>query len=115
MKTNILFAIATVAIVLLALFNQKRSQDEMLQPLTFTPGTYTVEAEGYHGPVKLDVTFDDSQITDIKVVEEEETEGIGSAALPVMIERILAAHGTGVDAVTGATIIVLSWSLCFGC
>lgn len=104
MKTNILFAIATVAIVLLALFNQKRSQDEMLQPLTFTPGTYTVEAEGYHGPVKFDVTFDDSQITDIKVVEEEETEGIGSAALPVMIERILAAHGTGVDAVTGATI-----------
>ena len=82
----------------------QRSKAELLKPVTFTPGTYTAEAEGYHGQIKLDVTFDENSITSINIVEDHETEGIGHEALPMMVERIIQAQGTGVDAVTGATV-----------
>ena len=82
----------------------QRSKAELLRPVTFTPGTYTAEAEGYHGQIKLDVTFDENSISSINIVEDHETEGIGHEALPMMVERIIQAQGTGVDAVTGATV-----------
>lgn len=82
----------------------QRSKVELLKPVTFTPGTYTAEAEGYHGQIKLDVTFDENSISSINIVEDHETEGIGHEALPMMVERIIQAQGTGVDAVTGATV-----------
>lgn len=82
----------------------QRSKTELLKPVTFTPGTYTAEAEGYHGQIKLDVTFDENSISSINIVEDHETEGIGHEALPMMVERIIQAQGTGVDAVTGATV-----------
>ena len=82
----------------------QRSKAELLKPVTFTPGTYTAEAEGYHGQIKLDVTFDENSISSINIVEDHETEGIGHEALPMMVERIIQAQGTGVDAVTGATV-----------
>ena len=82
----------------------QRSKAELLKPVTFTPGTYTAEAEGYHGQIKLVVTFDENSISSINIVEDHETEGIGHEALPMMVERIIQAQGTGVDAVTGATV-----------
>ena len=82
----------------------QRSKAELLKPVTFTPGTYTAEAEGYHGQIKLDVTFDENSISSINIVEDHETEGIGHEVLPMMVERIIQAQGTGVDAVTGATV-----------
>lgn len=82
----------------------QRSKAELLKPVTFTPGTYSAEAEGYHGQIKLDVTFDENSISSINIVEDHETEGIGHEALPMMVERIIQAQGTGVDAVTGATV-----------
>lgn len=82
----------------------QQSKAELLKPVTFTPGTYAAEAEGYHGQIKLDVTFDENSISSINIVEDHETEGIGHEALPMMVERIIQAQGTGVDAVTGATV-----------
>lgn len=82
----------------------QRSKAELQKPVTFTPGTYTAEAEGYHGQIKLDVTFDENSISSINIVEDHETEGIGHEALPMMVERIIQAQGTGVDVVTGATV-----------
>ena len=82
----------------------QRSKAELLKPVTFTPGTYSAEAEGYHGQIKLDVTFDENSISSINIVEDHETEGIGHEVLPMMVERIIQAQGTGVDAVTGATV-----------
>lgn len=69
-----------------------------------TPGTYTAEAEGFHGTIKLEVTVDAEAITGIEVVEHSETAGIGEAALLVLVESVLEHQTTGVDSVAGATV-----------
>ena len=69
-----------------------------------TPGTYEAAAQGFHGDVKLSVTVDADKITAIDVLEQSETEGIGAAALPKLVEDVLANQTIGVDSVAGATV-----------
>ena len=67
-------------------------------------GTYTATAEGYHGDITIDVTVSDTAITKIEVTKEEETEGIGKAALPKLVEQAVADQTADVDIVSGATL-----------
>lgn len=69
-----------------------------------TPGSYEATAQGFHGDVKLSVTVDADKITAIDVLEQSETEGIGAAALPKLVEAVLANQTIGVDSVAGATV-----------
>lgn len=69
-----------------------------------SPGTYQGEEKGYGGQVVLDVTVDAEKITDIQVVKQEETPGIGGAALPLLIESVLQNQTITVDSVSGATV-----------
>ena len=69
-----------------------------------TPGTYEAAAQGFHGDVKLSVTVDAEKITAIDILEHSETEGIGAAALPKLVETVLANQTIGVDSVAGATV-----------
>lgn len=69
-----------------------------------TPGTYEAAAQGFHGDVKLSVTVDVEKITAIDILEHSETEGIGAAALPKLVEAVLANQTIGVDSVAGATV-----------
>ena len=71
--------------------------------LAFTAGTYTGVAEGYNGPVEIAVTFSETAVTDVTVAVSGETAHVGSPAFDIMIPDIIAANGTGVDAVSGAT------------
>lgn len=73
------------------------------EALAFTAGTYTGTGVGYNGPTTVDVTFDDSKITDIKIVDTKETGHVGDTAFEVLIPQMIEANGTGVDAVSGAT------------
>ncbi len=64
----------------------------------------TGEAEGYGGKLKVSVTMNGDDITDVKVLEHSETEGVGTRAidaLPAMIEE---ADSIEVDSVSGATV-----------
>lgn len=72
-------------------------------PVTYTAGTYTGKAEGYNGPVSLDVTFTEDGISDIQVKESKETDRVGTPAYEIMFEDAKAANGSGVDTVSGAT------------
>ena len=72
--------------------------------LKYNAGTYTGTAAGMNGQVKLDVTFSDSAITDIKVVSSKETPHVGDPVFDIMFADAKAANGSGVDAVSGATI-----------
>lgn len=69
-----------------------------------TPGTYEAAAQGFHGDVKLSVTVDAEKITAIDILEHSETEGIGAAALPKLVEAVLANQTIGADSVAGATV-----------
>ena len=43
---------------------------------TFKPGTYEGEGKGIGGTIKLEVTVTEDEITDIKVLEHNETPGV---------------------------------------
>lgn len=72
--------------------------------MAMTAGAYEATAQGFHGDVKLMVTVDEEKITAIEVVEQSETEGIGAAALPKLVEAVLESQTIGVDSVAGATV-----------
>lgn len=71
----------------------------------FKAGTYTGEAEGKDGVIKVQVTMEQAdRIKDIKIVSQTETEGLGDSALNKIKEQILANQSLAVDAVSGASV-----------
>lgn len=71
--------------------------------LAFTAGTYNGKAAGYLGDVELAVTFSDTAVTGIEIVAEGETAHVGTSAYEILFADIVAANGTGVDSLSGAT------------
>lgn len=70
----------------------------------FTAGTYTAEAEGYGGPVNVEVVFSDSKIESITVTEHGETSGISDPAINDFPAQMVEAQSLDIDLVTGATV-----------
>lgn len=64
---------------------------------------YTGTGQGRNGTITVNVTVSSGQITDIEITGENETPKYFSRAKSV-INSILSAQSTEVDAVTGATI-----------
>lgn len=69
-------------------------------------GSYTVKAKGYDTAPEYDVTttFEGGKIKEITVGDNQETEGIGSAALEKLPAAVVEAQSLSVDVVTGATV-----------
>ena len=61
-------------------------------------------AEGRNGPITVEVVADSENIYQLRVLSEEETEGIGSEALTKIPKAIFRDQNLDVDAVGGATI-----------
>ncbi|MDO4824050.1 MAG: FAD-dependent oxidoreductase [Bacteroidales bacterium] len=101
---NLAYVTVACIIVFAAILGREYYLEKQQSELCYVPGTYTVTADGFHGPVTLEVTFDSYSITDIRLVCENETEEIGSLAIPMMTDNIMKAQGAGVDAVSGATV-----------
>ena len=72
-------------------------------PMAFTAGEYEATAEGYNGPMTVKVTYTDSAIEKIEVVDSVETAHVGTVACDIMIPEMIEAGGSGVDGVAGAT------------
>lgn len=64
---------------------------------------YLVSATGMD-EIVLKVKIEDGKISAIDVVSENETNGLGDKAIPVVIQSILDAQSTDVDGVAGATV-----------
>lgn len=73
------------------------------QKAKFTPGTYTADAEGRNGLVKVEVTVDESKIVSVKVLEHSETPGISDAPIAQIPQKIVDGQTLAVDAVSGAS------------
>lgn len=69
----------------------------------YKAGTYTAVANGHNGDVKVEVVFDDTSIVSIKVLEHDETAGIGDLAMERLPEEIVGGQTLAVDSITGAT------------
>ena len=67
-------------------------------------GTYTSEAQGRNGPVKVEVTFDNGKIASVKLLSHKESTGIADPALQRIPAAIIAEQSVAVDVVGGATL-----------
>ena len=67
-------------------------------------GVYGAEATGFGGPVTVILEIRDGRIVSVDAYGVHETQGIGSIAMEQLPEAIIAADGTGVDVVSGATL-----------
>ncbi|MCD1147206.1 flavocytochrome c [Peptoniphilus sp. KCTC 25270] len=72
--------------------------------LSFTPGTYETETDGYGGPIKVSTTFSENAIDSVEILSHGETDGIGTNAIDQLPEAIVKNQSLGLDTVTGATI-----------
>ena len=64
----------------------------------------TGEAEGYGGKLRVSVIMNGDDITDVKIVEHHETEGVGTRAIDALPAAIEEADSIDVDSVSGATV-----------
>ena len=65
---------------------------------------YTGEAQGYGGTLRVTVSMNGTDITDVQVVSHSETQGVGTRAIEALPDRIVQADSVQVDSVSGATV-----------
>lgn len=70
----------------------------------YTPGTYTAAIAGQNGPVKVEVTTSADKILSVKIVDQKETEGIGSKAVSALPAEIVKAQSADVQGIAGASV-----------
>ena len=70
----------------------------------YTPGTYTAAIAGQNGPVKVEVTTSADKILSVKIVDQKETEGIGSKAGAALPAEIVKAQSADVQGIAGASV-----------
>lgn len=70
----------------------------------YTAGTYEATVTGHNARVTVSVTVSGDAITDVAVTHDNETIGVGKAAIDVMTKRIAEEQSLACDVVTGASI-----------
>jgi uncharacterized protein with FMN-binding domain len=102
MKKIIIFML-TAALILSLSACSFYSYTPMSNNKIFNPGTYIVTTAGVHGDVKVSVKFNKSRVTKIEVLEQNESAGLGDAALQTVADEIIKNQSFAVDTVSGAT------------
>ena len=70
----------------------------------YKAGIYTATVKGYAGDVTVEVEFDKASVLSVKVIEQNETAGIGDMAVEELPGQIVEAQSWEVDAVSSATV-----------
>lgn len=84
--------------------SQEAEEQEEVVEETGVSGTFTGEAKGNGGPVKVTVELKDSEIVSVTAEGNDETPGLGVPALEIVANAITAKNSTDVDVVSGATV-----------
>ena len=69
----------------------------------FEAGTYQGSAQGHSGQIELEVVVEAGEITEIEVLSQNETEGLGDDAIEEISAQIIAEQSLEVDSISGAT------------
>lgn len=64
--------------------------------------TRTGQADGYGGILRVQVMMEDGAISAVNILEQHETDGIGSRALDILPDEMIRMNTWDVDVVTGA-------------
>ncbi len=85
--------------------NEGQIKEEAVQvEYTYTPGTYTAEAQGFGGAVEVTLTVSEDTITNVEFTAESETPELGGSAIE-KLQTILIEEGRNeLDAISNATI-----------
>ncbi len=75
----------------------------LIPALAVAQQTLRGTGEGYIGPITVDVVMQGNNITEVKLVEFNETPGLSNRSRDMTIQRIVEANNADVDVVTGAT------------
>lgn len=70
----------------------------------YSDGVYIGDAYGHNGPIEVEVTVANGQITDIRILQSEETPIISDAAFAGVSAEIINRQAIDVETVTGATV-----------
>ena len=79
------------------------AEDNETSASPYADGTYTGEAQGNGGPVKMEVTIANGQITDCTVLSAEKEDTAYFDAAQGVIDEVLDEQTAEVDTVSGAT------------
>ena len=71
---------------------------------TYNDGTYEATVDALHGPLSVEVTVADGEISDVVVTEHSETEGLTDPAVTDLPAEMVETNSTDVDVVSGATL-----------
>ncbi|WP_426349032.1 flavocytochrome c [Alloiococcus sp. CFN-8] len=71
---------------------------------SYKAGSYTAEAKGHNGNIKVEVIVDEESIKEVKVLEHKETKGVADAAITNIPEGIVKEQTLAVDTITGCTV-----------
>ena len=69
----------------------------------YKDGTYTGEAQGFGGPVDVEVLVENGMISEINITSAEKEDGAYLSMAEDMIPTILEAQSADVDTISGAT------------
>lgn len=103
MRKMIIFVMAVVFILVLSSCAISHYAPSSPTEEVFEPGEYTVTVSGHNGDVEVAVTFDAYRVTKIEVLEQQESAGLGDAALQTVADAIIEKQSFEVDTVSGAT------------
>lgn len=70
----------------------------------FEAGTYTASATGHNGDITVEVTVDEYEIKEVKILEHSESPGISDPAIERIPSAIVDGQTLAVDSISGATI-----------
>lgn len=70
----------------------------------FKDGEYEASVDGQNGKLKLKTTIKENKITEIKIIEQNETKEISEAALNEIPKNIIAKNSLDVELISGATL-----------
>lgn len=101
LKRPIALLLSAALALSLAACGEKKQEEE--QTGAYKAGTYTAEAQGNNGPVKVEVVFTADKIESVTVTEHKETAGIADPALERIPQAITDNQSLAIDAVAGAT------------
>lgn len=70
----------------------------------FVPGTYEASSKGFGGDIHVRVSVTGKEIESIEVLDNHETVNIGTFAVEMLPEKMVAGQTVHVDALSGATV-----------
>jgi uncharacterized protein with FMN-binding domain len=92
---------AELASARLAKGNEQSGDEENSQ--SYQDGVYAGEAEGFGGPISLEVTVEEGKITAIEILSAEKEDGAYFAMAQDIIPDIIEKQSADVDTISGAT------------